>query len=279
MPSDAHKGINTWILYVALPAFSLKYIPTIQWSRELIFPAVMPLIIWFGAWLYVRIYESRYKVDKATKGGMILTGGLANTSFMGFPLIMAYFTEKDLSIAIISDQISFTVLSTLGLIVALKSSQRQKITSGVIVKKLFRFPPFLAFLFALIVPVFIDISPAAPLFDKLAATVGPLGLFSIGLQLKLEGWRMELRHITAGIIYKLLIAPAIVLLIALIFQLKGIIAQITVFEASMATMVTAGVLADEYHLNSKVSNLIVGISILFSFITTAFWWWILRLLL
>ncbi|MDP9955909.1 hypothetical protein J2X97_001546 [Epilithonimonas hungarica] len=27
---DAHKGINTWIIYLALPAVSFKYLPKVQ---------------------------------------------------------------------------------------------------------------------------------------------------------------------------------------------------------------------------------------------------------
>lgn len=35
---DAHKGINTWILYLALPAVSFKYLPKVEWSKEMLFP-------------------------------------------------------------------------------------------------------------------------------------------------------------------------------------------------------------------------------------------------
>jgi predicted permease len=276
LAKEAHKGINAWILYLALPAASLKYIPTIEWSCDLIFPAITPLIVWIGAWVSVNIYSFKYKISKSTKASMILTGGLANTSFLGFPLIMAYYGEKELSIGIICDQISFIILSTLGIILAIKSSQRQALNIQTVLLKLLKFPPFIAFVLALVLPNLIDISPAIPLFDKLASTIGPLALFSIGLQLKFVGWRTELRNISVGIIYKLLIAPALVLLIALTFHFTGIVAKISVFEASMATMITAGVLADEYSLNTKVSSLIVGIGILLSFITTAFWWLIIE---
>jgi len=57
---------------------------------------------------------------------------------------------------------------------------------------------------------------------------------------------------------------------------RGISARISVFEAAMPVLATAGVLADEYGLNPPLANLMVGISILFSFVTMAAWWWILR---
>ena len=193
LPHDAHKGINAWILYMALPAASLKYIPAIEVSTDLIFPAVMPLIVWFGAVITVKVFAAKNKTDKKTRAAMILTGGLANTSFLGFPLIMAYYSEKELSIAIICDQISFIVLSTFGVILAIKSSERQVVNAQTVLLKLVKFPPFIAFVLALVLPQFIDMSPAMPLFDKMASTIGPLALFSIGLQLKFTGWKEEIK--------------------------------------------------------------------------------------
>ena len=37
---DAHKGINTWILYLALPAVSFKYLPKLHWTNEMLFPII-----------------------------------------------------------------------------------------------------------------------------------------------------------------------------------------------------------------------------------------------
>src|SRR5438105_2955194 len=122
LPADAHKGINAWIIYLALPAVSFKYLPHIAWSSSLLLPAISPIIVWLGGWVYVQIYSKKAHLQKATEGGMKLTSGLSNTSFVGFPLIVAYFTEKDLSIAIICDQVTFTLLSTAGVIVAINSS-------------------------------------------------------------------------------------------------------------------------------------------------------------
>lgn len=47
---DAHKGINTWILYIALPAVSFKYLPKVQWSQEMLFPIISTFLIAIGSW-------------------------------------------------------------------------------------------------------------------------------------------------------------------------------------------------------------------------------------
>lgn len=279
LPKGSYRSINAWVLYVALPALSLKYIPAIEWDKDMLFPALSPVVVWVAAWIAITIYSRFNYVNNATKGCLKLSLGLSNTSFLGFPLIVAYFSEKELSIAIICDQINFIILSTVGIIVALRASEKEELSIKVILIKAAKFPPFIAFVAALILPGFIDISPVNPLLDKLIATVGPLALFSIGLQLKFSKWRAEIKHLSFGLFYKLMIAPALVLCLALIFKLKGMIPQISVFEAAMPTLVTGSLLADQYKLNPQLSNLMVGTGILLAFITSAFWWYVMQLVL
>lgn len=277
LPKDAHKGINAWLIYVALPAVSFKYLPHIQWQQSLIFPALSPVIVWLCGWLFVTLYARTQKgMSRATQGGLKLVGGLSNTSFVGFPLIMAWFSDSEIAIAIICDQVTFTLLSTIGIIVAIRSSQQQKLTASLVLKRVLTFPPLIGCIAALTLPRYINFDAINPLFDKLAATVGPLALFSIGLQLKFSGWRGELRHIGATLFYKLILAPTIVLAVAMLLGLKGIIPQISIFEAAMPTLLTSGIIADQYNLNPKVANLVVGIGIILSLLTTAGWYFIIR---
>jgi hypothetical protein len=226
--------------------------------------------------MVMTIYARRNALPKTTEGALKLSSGLSNTSFVGFPLVMAYFGEKELGIAIIYDQVNFTLFCTAGIIVALNSSGRHTLSAGVLVRKLIAFPPFIACMAALILPNFFNISDLDPLFDKLAVTVGPLALFSVGLQLRFGGWRAELKNLTTGLLYKLIIAPALVFAVVLIFKLKGTVAQISVFEAAMPTLVTSGIVAEEYGLHAKLSNLMIGTGIITAFATTALWFILLR---
>ncbi|GAB2692160.1 AEC family transporter [Mucilaginibacter koreensis] len=272
LPADAHKGINAFIIYLALPAVSFKYLPHIKWDNQLLLAALAPVIVWVAAWLYVTVYGHVTGADKATVGGLKLTSGLCNTSFLGFPLIAAYFGEQYIGTAVICDQVSFILISVAGIIVAVRASQKQQLSAGLLVKRVLKFPPFLGCIGALIIPHFINLTPISALFDKLAATVGPMALFSIGLQLRFSGWREEVKHVSASLVYKLMLAPALIMLIALALRLRGSIAQISVFEMAMSGMLTTGIIADEYHLNPKLSNLIVGLGIVCCFVTSAFWW-------
>lgn len=273
MPADAHKSINTWVLYVALPAVSLKYIPQIHWSVQMLLPAVSAVIVWMGSWLFMEVY-CRYKhYSQRSRSTLELASGYSNTSFIGFPLIAAYFGGQDISIAIINDQATFILLSTAGIIAAIKGggSRAGRVSTVQLLKRLITFPPFIACVVALVLSQFVDLSVTEPFFDKLAATVSPLALFSVGLQLKFKGWQQELSQISMALLYKLLIAPALVLAVILALGMKGEIAKVSLFEAAMPTLVTSGIIAEQFHLNSRLVNLIIGVSIIAGFFTTAFW--------
>lgn len=272
VPIDTSKGINTWILNVALPAVSFTYIPQITWSKELLLPLISPLIVLLGSYIFVGIYSKRTVTSNRTKSTLKLATGFSNTSFVGFPLIAAYFGEAALSIAIICDQAMFLFLASVGMIIAMRGNNAREIISAKkVFKKLFTFPPFIACLLALTLSPFLDFSPLNPFFSKLAATVSPLALFSIGLQMSFKGWKKWLKPMILSMSYKLLIAPILIFAVAILFQVKGPIAHISIVQAAMPTLVTAGVMAEQYRLNTTLTNLLIGYSILIGIATTFLW--------
>ena len=281
IPTDAHRGINTWILYLALPAVSLKYIPKIEWTSQMLFPAISPIIVWAGSWVFMELYARHKRYGQRSRSTLELASGYSNTSFIGFPLILAYYGEHDLSIAIICDQVMFVLLSTVGIICAIKGNRadNEGIKASVLAKRLFTFPPFLGCAAAILLSSVIDLGQYEPFFDKLAATVGPLALFSVGLQLKFKGWKQEISQISVTMLYKLMIAPALVLVAALLLGIHGSIARISIFEAAMPTLITSSIIAEQFRLNARLVNLIIGVSILVGFATTAFWSFIMEYLL
>jgi predicted permease len=275
---DAHKGINTWILYLALPAVSFKYLPKVHWTLEMLFPIVATFLIAVFSFVFMALYSKKKGYSRRSQSTMELISGYSNTSFIGFPLISAFYGESLLSIAVICDQTMFFSLSTLGIIAAVRGGSRSgKVSAQFILKRLITFPPLVGCISAIILSQFIDFTIADPLFDKLAATVSPLALFSVGLQLKFNGWKKLIPQMSVSMLYKLILAPAIVLGLALLLGIKGDIAKITIFEAAMPTVVTSSIIAEQFRLNTKLTNLTIGFSIIVGFLTTTIWFKIIEI--
>jgi len=276
VPSDAHKPVNAWLIYAALPSLALRYIPSVDWNFHILISILGPILVWIGAWLFVKIYDRRKKLSAGSHTALLVTCGLGNTAFIGFPMIAAYYGENQIHHAVVFDQITFILFSTVGVITILRTSAEgaSKISFGYILKKVFSFPPFIACLTALILPSFVDISFLDPLLDKLLATMSPLALFSIGLQMKLGAFREEWRLISAGLLYKLILAPCLVLGLAFLLHSTGDLAKISVFEAGMSSHITISLLASQYNLDPRYCSLVVGSGILISFVTCTCWYFI-----
>ncbi|WP_312902335.1 AEC family transporter [Chryseobacterium taichungense] len=274
---DAHKGINTWILYLALPAVSFKYLPYIHWTVEMLFPIVATFMISVFGFLFIMFYSKAKGYSRRSRSTMELISSYSNTSFIGFPLVSAFYGERLLSIAVICDQTMFFALSTLGIIAAVKGgSTSGKVSAKFILKRLITFPPLIGCISALVLSQFIDFTWAEPVFDKLAATVSPLALFSVGLQLKFNGWKKLIPQMSVSMLYKLILAPAITLAFALLIGIKGDIARITIFEAAMPTVLTSSIIAEQFRLNTKLTNLTIGFSIIVGLFTSAIWYEIIE---
>jgi predicted permease len=57
---------------------------------------------------------------------------------------------------------------------------------------------------------------------------------------------------------------------------KGLSVDVSIIESAMAPMITGAILASSYGLKPRLSSMMVGLGIPLSFITTAFWYLILK---
>ncbi len=93
------------------------------------------------AFVFFKIAQPILKLSQKTTGCLILVAGLGNTSFVGLPMITAYYGAEYVGIGILCDQPgSFLVLSTLGIIVATVHSAGS-VSAAQVLKKIITFPP------------------------------------------------------------------------------------------------------------------------------------------
>jgi predicted permease len=260
---------------------ALYYLPKVEISSKLLFPLG---VAWIGfavaALLFIGLSKF-FKWSRSLTGCLILTAGLGNTSFVGIPVIEALYGKEGLKTLILVDLPgTFMVLSTLGILVAATYS-RGKTDLQEIGLKILKFPPFLAFCVGLVFALFGFQFPEEinTVFGKLALTVTPLALVSVGYQLKIEKKSKHWKFLILGLSYQLLIWPAVIFgLYKFVFHQSGLAFEVSVMEAAMAPMITAAIVSSSYGLKPKLSSMMVGIGIPISFITLAFWYWILQLI-
>nr|WP_298003583.1 AEC family transporter [uncultured Flavobacterium sp.] len=280
-PKNTAVVLNQYILYVALPAMALYYLPKIALTWDLLLPAS---VAWIGFGLSFLIFNSLGKIynwSKKLTGCLIITAGLGNTSFVGIPVIQALYGDEGLNTLIIIDLPgTFVALSTVGFFVATLYSN-QKGTGDSILRKMFTFPPLLAFFVGLILMILkIDFPTAiSDTFKQLSATISPIALISVGYQLKFKSYSKHFKFLFLGLSFQLLILPLVILtLFYFVLGRTDLATKVCIIEAAMAPMITGSILASTYGLKPELSNMMVGYGIPISFITLAGWYFLVEYL-
>ncbi len=262
------KTLNILIVYISLPSLILLKIPYLHISNDTLAPIVLPWVITFITSILVLLIAKKYNLKKEETGSLLLVGILGNTSFLGVPVIQLFFGESYVPYALIYDQLgSFLILSTYGSVVVALYSQNSIFDIKEIAKKVILFPPFLSLIVAFIIRGIQYNSTIIFLLQNLSSTLVPFALLSVGYQLHLKVPKHERKALFIAILTKTVFAPLIALIICLIFTNMNNIVKVSILEAGMGPMITAGIMANLANLAPRLTNAIVGYGILFSLIT------------
>ncbi|SDH35937.1 hypothetical protein SAMN04488062_106135 [Flavobacterium omnivorum] len=279
-PVPIYKLLNKIVIYVCLPALALYYIPKIEWSNELLFPIGVAWITFAGAYFLFSFLGKKFGWSRKLIGCLIITAGLGNTSFLGFPIIEALYGEEGLKTAILVDQPgSFVVLSTLGILVATLYSTGTP-NGFHIAKKIMFFPPFITFLAACLMNYLnFDFHEYVQyVLQKTGSVMTPLAMLSVGLQLRFDRKSQHWKFLGLGLLYKLMLTPALLyLLYVVILQQHSKMIEVAIMESAMAPMITASILATSHGLKPRLSSMMIGFGIPLSFITLVFWYFVLQI--
>lgn len=274
IPDNFHTSLNAFVINISLSAFSLYYISKIELNSSVIYPV---LVVWIGIFAAILFFAGLGKVfgwKSSLIGALIMCAGFGNTSFVGIPLIQAMYGEEGLKTVMLVDQPGFVALSTVGILVAnFYSGSKDSLLKHL--SKILKFPPFIAFVIALLLNIFSIEIPKD--FDevlmKLGATTVPLALVSVGSQMqwkKIE--KKEGFHLFIGLLFKLVLLPLLILVIyKYIFHQNGDVIDICILEAAMAPMITAAIIASAHDLEPKFCNLMVAVGIPLSILTVGIW--------
>ena len=277
LPADAHRTLNAFVVNVALPALILRAVHDLRYDPRLILPAAMPWVLFAASALFFAALGRMAGWSRRTTGGLILSGGLANTSFVGLPMIEVFYGTDFLGVGILVDQLgTYMVLSTAGVLVAASCAGGDRVGPAALARRVITFPPFQALALALLLVPWTYPAPLAAVLDRLGSTLTPLALVSVGLQLRLGDLRGVWRTLSAGLLFKLVLGPALVaLLLVLGLRAHGTITQVTVFEAAMGPQIGGAIVAMENGLDAKLVGLMVGVGIPLSLLTAAAWCYLL----
>jgi malate permease and related proteins len=276
LPDGSGALLDTLVIRVSLPGLILAVVPELALGVEVAVPvlvawgstAVLAAVVW--AWSRVA------RLDHVTTGTLLLVVPLANTSFLGFPAVEALLGADHLPPAVVYDQLgSFLALATYGAVVASRYGSGPRPRTPDVARRVVTFPPFVALVVAMALrPIGIP-GPLHEVAVQVGATVTPLAMLAVGLRLRLDraGWRPAV--MTGALALRLVLAPALVLVVATALGASGTVWTTSILETAMPPMVVAGVLASQAHLDGALASRLVGIGVVVSMATLPAWAWLL----
>lgn len=280
LPDNTPAGLNGFIIHISLPALILVHVHRLPMEPAMLYAVVAPWVL-FGIGLATFLAIARVaRWSPATTGGLILSGGLANTSFVGLPMIETFYGAGFLGVGMLIDTLgTYMVLSTLGIFIAVLFSAEagKSVTAHQVLRKVLTFAPFQALLLAIALrPV--EFPPGLEtMLERLGATLVPLALVSVGYQLRLGALRGRISPLALGLAFKLMLGPFLIAVILIkMMGAAGPIAQVTIFEIAMAPQIGGAIVAIEHKLDPELVTLMVGIGIPLSFVTIPVWWYFLQ---
>lgn len=280
-PENTYMVLSHYLIYVALPAVVLIHIPAVTVQTDLIYAMGTSWIVFLMALLVFKNLGRWMNWSRYTTGCLILTAGLGNTAFLGFPLIEALYGAEGLRIAMVVDQTgTFVIVNTLGIITASVYASgpvgKRKIAGRII-----RFPPFIVFVLALAMNLTDTRVPDGmlPVLEQFGATLAPIALITVGLQMQFSQIGNLRTPLFFGLLYTLVVIPALMLLLYVRLPgIEGLVVAVSVTQAAMPPMVTSSIIATTYGLNPRLASLMLGMGTLIAIGTLAGWYLVLRLI-
>ena len=268
-PDETGKVLNLFVIYVSLPALVLINIPALDFSKNLLVPVLMPWGMLLLSCGIVLVLSGILHWRREVTGCFLLLIPLGNTSFLGIPMVEAFFGAELIPYALLYDQFgSFLALAIYGaLILAVYGTEQVKPSVKSVSKKIVLFPPFIALVLAFLLKPFSYPPIAVNLLETLATTLVPLVMIAVGFQLKFKLSKEVTSQLGIGLGIKLVVVPLVALLFCKMVGLEGDAVRISVFEAGMPPMISAGALAILANLSPALAAALVGFGIILSFVT------------
>ena len=266
---DAPAILNQFVIYISLPAMIILQVPKLTFSMDTLIPIIVAWCVMGISAILVLLFARIFSFSKEITGSLMLVAILTNSSFMGIPIINAYMGESSLAYILVYDQLgTFIALATYGTFIASYYSSKSQISFKIITLKVLTFPPFLSLVLALFL-MGVEFHPVlSKVLSSFANTIVPIALVAVGLQLQFKLPREDLKPFSVALFIKLIIAPIIAIIICKIFDWNNQASIVSIMEAGMAPMITAGAIASMAGLAPRLSSAIVGYGILISFVTT-----------
>jgi malate permease and related proteins len=265
-PKETAQVLNMFALYVSLPALVLLKAPQIAFSHAAMVPLLVPWGMLLVSLALVLPAARLWNWPRNVVGVLLLIVPLGNTSFLGIPMVQAFFGAAGLPQLIVYDQLgTMLIFSTYGSLILSLYGREGKFDLPAIARKMIFFPPTVALFAGIALRSWPYPEKVAQSLHNVSLTLVPLVMTAIGFQIRLRLQPRVFAPLCFGLAVKLIAAPLIALAACRLAGQSGLAVDVSVIEAGMPPMVTAAALAVVAGMDAELSVALVGVGIVLSF--------------
>jgi len=264
--------LNWWIVNLAFPATVLELVPGLHFSGQLWFLVIPQWGLAAGTALLFHALGTRLGWTRTRIGTFTLLTAFSNTGMLGYPLLEALRGREGIALAVLADQLGCFIGLAVGgaMLVAVYSGNQPD--ARLIARRIVTFPAFIALLVALAVSAAGGWpAPVPPLLHRLSQTLAPLALFSMGLRLSVHLRRGQRAAAAFALAWKLALMPLLAWLLGHAARVQGLPLTVGVLETAMAPTFTAAILARQHELDHELTDTLMSLGMLLSFLTVPAW--------
>lgn len=268
-PENTATVLNSFVLYVALPAIIIVNLPKLEMGGAVAFPIVVHWISFAIHIGLVLVVSKLFKFSKSVTGALIIVSTLGNTAFLGIPMVKTMLGVEGIPYAVLYDQLGsgFGFILYGAFALPFYGEKESKTNIKEILFNLITFPPFVAILLGFMFMVVPMPKMAESVLNDLAATLIPCAMIAVGFQMKYKMSAKQLTPLVVGLLLKLAILPVIILVLVRMTGMKHIALDVSILQAGMPPMITAGAMAINAGIEEDLSAALVGYGLLISFLT------------
>lgn len=278
------EGLSNFVFTIAVPVLLFRTLATAD------FAGLSPWGLWAAYFSTIAVtwvishQLIRRVFGRDVRSGVVsgICGAFSNLVLLGLPFMLGVYGHKGLAILSMLVSIHLPILMATTVIlyqwgaradgVALKAVRPGEIVVDFF-RQLLRNPLIGGILAGLAVRMTGLPLPhlAGRLVDAFAGIAGPLALFSMGMGMRRFGIRGHLRSGFSLAAVKLMLMPAVALILALGLGLAPLTAKVIVAAASLPAGVNSWLIAEQFKTGQRLASTAMTIGTGLAIVTTSFW--------
>lgn len=251
---------------------------------------IVPLCSILALWLLSMVVSRLFKIDDHRRGAFEAMFFVANSAFVGFPVVIALFGDKALPVAVMYYLVQSLLFWTIGAYgLSIDGSKCARLDGGaeVALPKVFSMdtlkkimsPPLLSAVVAILLILFSIKLPtfATSTMTYLGGMTTPLAMLFIGIAIHVVNLRTV--RITYDVVLlicaRFVVAPVVTMAVCYLFDVQGLTRSVLIIESAMPVMTQVSLAARAYKADANYVAVLTALTTVLSMVSIPAWFLLL----